>query len=128
MSGRPCFPVAANAVPEQGSKGVVVNFDFTAATGSNGAAINGDLTLEQQINEIAFIQTIWIDNRLGAQPFAITFLGPNQTIQVRAGRQGIYSCYPATGPCRFSATSNGGVILVPTIMFNFSQSTWWMDV
>lgn len=124
---RSAFPMARNANPEQGSKGVVVNFDFTAA-GSNGAPINGDLTLEQQNNQIGFIQSIWIDNRLAAQPFTLTFLGLNYVIQVRAGRQGSYPVYGASGDVKFTANANGGIILVPTIMFNFLETPWWQDV
>jgi hypothetical protein len=124
---RSAFPVARNANPDQGSKGLPVNFDFTAA-GSNGTAINGDLTVEMQQNQIAFVQSIWIDNRLAAQPFVITFLGFNYVIQVRAGRQGAYPVYGVSGDLRYTANSNGGIILVPTIMFNFLETPWWQDV
>ena len=119
---RPIFPVASNAIPDQGSKGVVVNFDFT-----NINTVNGDLTIEQQQNGISFIQSIWIDNRNNAQPFVITFLGLLYTVQVRAGRQGLYPVYTVNGDVRFTAVSNGAVI-VPTIMFNMQQTNWWQDV
>jgi hypothetical protein len=123
MAVRPSFPVARNAQPEQGSKGTPVNFDFTLIN-----VVNGDLMLEQGQNGISFVQSIWIDNRLNAQAFVITFLGLSYTIQVRAGRQGTYPVYNTSGDIRFTATSNGAGIIVPTIMFNFLETPWWQDV
>jgi len=122
MAIRTIFPVAQNAVPEQGSKGVVVNFDFTTIN-----VVSGDLTQEQSVNGISYIQAMWIDNRANAQAFAITFLGLLYTIQVRAGRQGIYPVFVAQGDVKFTAVSNGAVI-VPTIMFNCLMQPWFQDV
>jgi hypothetical protein len=123
MASRVASPVARNAQPEQGSKGVPVNFDFTATN-----VVSSDLTIEMQSNQISFVQSVWIDNRLNAQPFVLTFLGLNYTVQVRAGRQGTYPVYSTSGDLRFTATSVGAAIIVPTIMFNFLETPWWQDV
>jgi hypothetical protein len=126
---RSAFPVAREAVAEQGSKGLPVNFDFTPAyVIAAGYVINGDLTVEMQQNQISLVQAIWIDNRLNASPFVITFLGLNYALQVRAGRQGTYPVIATSGPLRFTAVSVNSAVVVPTVMFNFNETPWWQDV
>jgi hypothetical protein len=122
MAQRAAFQIAVGATPKQGAVGIAINFDFTAVQ-----VITSDLALEQQQGAIDFVQSIFIDNRLNAQPFVIVFSGLRYTIQCRAGRQGIFPVIAATGNLGFTATSTGGII-VPAIMMNTSAPAFVWDV
>lgn len=122
MVSRATFQLPVGATPKQGNIGIGVDFDFRTV-----GQVNGDLSVEQQQGQIDFVQSIFIDNRLNASPFVITFSGLRYTIQCRAGRQGIFPVLAASGNLSFTAVSAGGII-VPTIMMSEKTAYFVWDV
>lgn len=120
---RSSFQIPQRARPVLSAKGVAVNFDFSAVN-----QISGDLTQEQLTDAIDFVQSIFIDNRLNAQAFVISFAGLGYTIQVRPGRQGIWPVITSTGALQFTAVSTNAGIVIPTIMFNEEMPYFFWDV
>lgn len=110
---RPSFALPNSQIPTQGPVGIPVALDFTASDN-----VVGDLTTEQQNGVIDFVQAIWIDNRLNTKTLLITFSGLQQTLSIRAGRQGCYPVLPGPGRLSWNASSVGSGVLVSTIMFN----------
>lgn len=123
MAQRATFQLPNSQKPLQGPVGISVPFDFTTRD-----TVAGDLALEQMSGSIEFVQAIFIDNRLNTKPFTITFNGLQYTIQVKAGRQGIFPVLCAIGVCSFSATSPAAALIVPTIMFNVQQPYFTWDI
>lgn len=122
------FQIPNQAVPVEGGVALPYNFDFTAVT-----TVRGDLALEQQQGVIAFVQSIFIDNRFNANPFIINFSGTNYTIQCRAGRQGIFPVIASMGNLAFAANSQtgGGAaagLIVPTLMMNTAINFFTWDI
>lgn len=125
MALRPIFPISIGQISKIGPKGISVNLPFN----TNGSQIvTGDLMTEQQQEAFDVPQSIWIDNRLNAQPLLLQFLGLPMVLQIRAGRQGIYPLVCATGITRWTANSAQTAVDVPTVMFNFAAVPWWQDV
>ena len=99
-----------------GPRQIPLVFDFTAA-GSNGAAIAGDFTLEEQNGLIGSIQGIFIDNSANpANQFTITFPICGQKISIPKNSQAIMPIFEPT-PLRFLAAS-AGLVLVPCQFLN----------
>lgn len=120
---RASFQLPNTQKPSQGPAAISVPMDFTGGK----TQVNGDLALEQMTGTLEFVQSIFIDNRLNAQPFTITFSGTSYTIQCKAGRQGIFPVIAANGALSFTAVSNGGVI-VPTLFMNVQYPYFIWDV
>lgn len=124
MAVRPTFNLPTNQYPDQGPMGILCNLGFSTLASQ---VISDDLGLEQQTGVFEGPQAAWIDNRLNAQAVAVTFLGLNFTLQVRAGRQGIYPIITAAGICRWSARSPQILVDVPMILINQPMSYWFQD-
>jgi hypothetical protein len=118
---RPTQRVNNLAMPANGARIVPVDLDFTAATGSNGAAINFDLVQELEKAELDFIQSVFIDNRVNAQPFILTLQGVGgfgYTIGVAPNSQGVFPL-PVEGMAKFAALTVG-LFVVPLIFWNIA--------
>lgn len=121
---RMSFSLPNTQKPVQGPVGINVDFSFTALI----QQISSDLALEQMQGVIEFVQSIYIDNRLNAQPFVITFSGLQQTIQCRPGRSGIFPVIAANGSLAFTAVSPvAAPLTVRTIMMNVEQNYFVWD-
>jgi len=99
-----------------GPRAIPLVFDFTAS-GSNGAAIVTDFTLEEQNGLIGSIQGIFIDNSANpANNFTITFPNCGQKISIPKNSQAIMPIWEPT-PLRVTASS-AGLVLVPCLFLN----------
>lgn len=101
MAGRSSFAMPNTQKSNSGPYGLIVPLAFTAAI----QTINSDIIQEMQTNAIDMVQSIFIDNTNNAVAFAITFGGFSYSINVRAGRFGIWPILVPQGPVSFSANS-----------------------
>lgn len=117
------FPLNNSNKPKQGTYGLVVPLDFTTTDN-----VAGDLSMEQQTGLIEFVQSVWIDNSLNTKALKIVFGGTQYTLNVRAGRCGIFPIIAPAGILRFAATSVAAAVIVPTIFANFELPYFFWDV
>lgn len=96
-------------IPSEGPKVLPFTLDFTVATTQTV-----DLSQQNALKQISFIQGAFIDNRLSGQPFYLTVRGTGQVVKIPAGAQG-YVPVLATLPNYFDCASAGGVNV--TVLF-----------
>lgn len=101
MAGRSSFALPNTQKSNSGPYGLTVPFAFTPAL----QTINSDIVQEMMTNSIDFIQSIAIDNTNNAVAFTITFAGFSYSLNIRAGRFGIWPIIVPQGPVSFIANS-----------------------
>lgn len=121
------FPIPNTQEPNQGPKGLLAPLLFATRA---SIVVSDDTMVEQQSGAFEGPQCAWIDNRQNTQAVAVTFLGLNYTLQVRAGRQGLFPVLVAAGVCRWTAAvaNNAQLIDVPMVLVNQNMGAWFMDV
>jgi len=114
QSLQPAYKPALMEWPNQGPRAL----EYVISLPGSGR-FEDDLWEEMSRQEIAFIQTIFIDNSQNPGTFQITFQGTNrgQTIVVQPFHQGYYPVSAPIGSLRFVAVGNGNT-LVPVIFYN----------
>lgn len=90
--------------PKKGPRFLTVALDFSAAI-----EIDIDLVIAQQGDQLEWVQTLFINNRLSAQPFISQNFLSNQVLEVPPNSQAYLPTLCPNQP-RFSFKSNGGVI------------------
>lgn len=100
------FQTPLLAQPTEGSKTIAYTLDFTAKS-----SVSIDLTADILMGQMAFIQSVYIDNADNSVPVDLTFLGgptPNYRVRAQANSQGWYPvCWPV-GATRLVGASNSG--------------------
>lgn len=98
-------------IPKEGPKTVPIKVDLRATL----AAII-DLSTQNDLGQLSFIQSVFIDNTGNGSPFLLTVEGSGQVIQIGPGQQG-YLPLLAPLPNKFTAATAGGV-QVPLFFLN----------
>ncbi len=98
-------------VPKEGPKTIPIKVDLTVNT-------TADIDFSQQnaLEQISFIQGVYIDNSNNAAALTLVCQGSGQIIEAPAGAQG-YVPLLATLPNKFTVATSGGVI-VPLFFYN----------
>lgn len=88
--------------PVELSKGITVDLDFTV-NGSNGAAIDIDLTMVEKDGRLSFIQGVYIDNFDSGQNFVLITQISGHRLSLANGKQGFFPLF-APPDASFSGT------------------------
>lgn len=112
MAQAACLPVSIGTYPEKGPMSLTVPMDFP----NLGNNFSSDLFFDNALPTLGYVQCIFIDNSLNAQPFSITFDATQQKITIPANSQGYFPVLTIerTG---YKVASTGGVV-VPVIFLN----------
>jgi len=113
-------PIPNTLRPKEGPKAMNFVFDWTAL-----GSYTIDLQNQQERNFLSMVQTVWIDNSLNMNVFAITFDTINQTIRVAAQSQGYYPVM-VINPPRFVAVSTIAAVATKIALINvpIEYATW----
>lgn len=98
-------------IPKEGPKAIPVRADLRAVS-----SVLVDLGTQNELQQISFVQCVYIDNSQNASPVTIQSDGTNQTVGIGAGKQG-YLPLLSTLPNRFIIQSVGAVI-IPIVFLN----------
>lgn len=96
--------------PANGPKSIALLTDFTTDT-----FIDFDLTLELAMQDIEFIQSMFVDNVGNAQALTFAFQISQQRIVVPAQKQGTFPII-APSPLKFRVSTTNGVGIAPSII------------
>jgi hypothetical protein len=104
-----------NQLPEEGAKSIPLmsQLNFTSTVSSYVL----DLTLFIELGNISFIQTIYIDNSLNANPFSVTMNSSGQVITAAPYSQGYYPVL-APNPAKFTFSTLPGSGIIPVQLIN----------
>lgn len=105
------YSIHNNLIPKEGPKTVPMRLDFTAAQ-----AIEVDLSQQNELTQISFVQTLYIDNSDNGSSLTVIIQGTQQRIKIAPGEQ-IYVPVLAGLPNKFTFGTVGAVI-VPVYFIN----------
>lgn len=106
-------------IPKNGGKCIPIPFDFSGGV----TDIKFDYERMTQQGQIAYCQTIWIDNADNPVAATVTIEQTNQRIVAPPNSQGYYACFMNT--IRFSIHSDsGGKIQVQLSNLPIPTSVW----
>jgi len=107
------FQVHNGLAPKELPRAIRYQIDLSAAT-----SIDFDLTTEQDEQQIAFVQSLWVDNSNSPRRLDIDIQGIPQVIKVPIGAMG---CFPIIHPghfkCKFSISAVTP-LAIPVIFLN----------
>lgn len=102
------FGIYYGLAPDKDTGPKVLNYVFDFPSNTAAAVLTDDFVLESENGQLPFIQGVYIDNRLGAKPFALTMLTTGQVVQVPANSQAIMPAFAINGS-KFSGQQIGAV-------------------
>lgn len=118
---RSAFKTPNQYTPKQGTRSLPIVYNFASA-----ASFNDDLTVEMQMGEIDFVQSVYVDNSLNNNPLLIQFLyGPQQPLRIPALAQGIFPVI-AAGQVKYTISTTQANVNVTLIFQNIpgEQMLW----
>jgi len=106
-------------IPKEGPKTIPYKLDFTAAQ-----SILVDMSQQNLMEQISFVQGVYIDNSGNTAALVLISQGSNQVVSCPAGAQGYFPLL-ATLPNKFLVSTTGGLI-VNVFFYNVPMpaATW----
>lgn len=114
------LPINVGYAPSEGPKGMPFVASFAAQ-----ADFDINFLIEESIGQIAFIQSVWIDNSQNANGLTITWDLLGQVIAVKKHTQGTYPVIAGKNPtCRISSTAGDYTAKLIFLNIPLPFATW----
>lgn len=102
---RNTYKVFNGYAPTEGSRALPLAFDFSQA-----ASYSGDLVLAQNMGNLEFVQSVFVDNSANSYPVTLSFNQVNQSIVFPPYAQGYMPVLVPNEP-RYTIASSGNVVV-----------------